>query len=162
MAAIIGGIVRSGVGRTIGKLAGKAGAWAGRQSGIIKTGAKVAGAVGVGAAGTVVGERVVSGNWGSGGGSDVFGLPLVVDAYSVETLRAPRGYVLIQNPESDDPTDKIAVLKEVAYSLKLRKRPSRGGITANEIKAARRVQSVIQSLTVARKPRMPLKKRGRR
>lgn len=98
---------------------------------------------------------------GDGGASDLFGLPLVTEAFSVETLRAPRGYVLIQNPDSDDPNDKIAVLKEVAYALKLRKRPTRGGISASEIRAARRVQSVISSLTVARKPRMPLK-RGRR
>lgn len=161
MAAIIGGLLGAGGRRVIGKVAGKMGGWIGRQSGIIKAGAKVAGAVGVGAAGTVVGERI-TGSWGGGGSGDLFGLPLVTDAFSVETLRAPKGYVLIQNPESDDPSDKIAVLKEVAYSLKLRKRPTRGGISAREIKAARRVQSVISSLTVARKPRMPLKKRGRR
>jgi hypothetical protein len=155
------GLARGGAGKTVGKLAGKAGAWVGRQSGIIKPAAKVAGAIGVGAAGTVIGERMVTGDWGGGGGGNLFGLPMVTDAIPVEALRAPRGYVLIQNPESDDPNDKVAVLKEVAYALKLRKRPVRGGISAAEIRAARRVQRVIGQLTVARKPRMPLRK-GRR
>lgn len=146
----VGRAVSSPLGKAVGGLIGRAGSKAGP---LIRTGAKVA----AGGAAFELGSQAVRGAL-TGGGDGLFGLPLVTEAQEVEVLRAPRGYVLIQNPESDDPSDKVAVLKEVAYALGLRKRPSRGGISAREIKAARRVQSVIMSLTVKRVPRVPIKK----
>lgn len=86
------------------------------------------------------------------------GMQIIAQPQQVTALRAPKGYVIV----TDSTGRKVAMLAKVAYALGLRKRPSRGGgITAREIASARRVQSVIQSLTTARKPKMPLKK-GRR
>ena len=88
------------------------------------------------------------------------GIALITDAEQVERYKAPPGYVLVRT--SADPDDEpIAVLKSVAYALGLKKRPTRGGISAAEIRSARRVQNVIQSLTTQRQPKIKLK-RGRR
>jgi hypothetical protein len=161
MAAILRGAAKlapklGGIARKAGGLIGRVGGMIGRNRGTIATTGAV---IGAGA----ISDRLSRGGFG-GGGSELFGLPLITDAFAVETLRAPRGYVLIQNPESDDPQDKIAVLKEVAYALKLRKRPSGGGgISSRDIRTARHVQRVIGKLTVNRKPKFRLKtgKRGR-
>lgn len=92
------------------------------------------------------------------GSSLAGGLPIITSPQSVSTLRAPKGYVIV----TDSSGRKVAVLAKVAYAMGLKKRPSRGGgITGREIRAARHVQAVIQSLTTTRKPKMPLKK-GRR
>lgn len=159
MAAIIGGIAKAiGAGKVVGRIAGKIGGAVGRAVGRNR---KVIGAVGTvigGGAAAGAGAEAIS-RIGGGGSTEIGGLPLIVGAEEVQVLRAPPGYVLITDPGSGE---QVAMLKEVAYALKLRKRPTRGGgITAREIRAARRVQSVISSLTVNRQPKFKLK-RGRR
>lgn len=160
MAAILRGAVAVArkvapqIGKVAGKIGGAIGRTAARTPTIVKQGAVITGAT---VAADAIGRRV-----SGGGSSDLFGLPVIADPFSVEALRAPRGYVLVQNPDSDDPMDKVAVLKQVAYALGLKKRPQRGGISAREIRAARRVQSVISSLTVNRQPKFKLRKGRKR
>lgn len=98
---------------------------------------------------------------GPGGGAAAVGgqIPMVTDPVNVTAPRAPRGYVLVHMPDGSTK----AVLKEVAYALGLKKRPQkRGGISSKEIRTARKVQHLITSLTVARHPRTPIRKKARR
>lgn len=84
-------------------------------------------------------------------------LPLVTDPIQYTGLKAPKGYTLIRNGEQ-----VVAVLSVVAYALGLKKRPrARGGISGRELEAARKVQGFITKHSVARKPKVPLKKRGK-
>ena len=104
-----------------------------------------------------------------GGGTPVPSgtLPMAGGAFPVSTaplqvtaLRAPKGYVLVTNPMTGQ---KIAVLKQVAYALGLRKRPHRAEITARDMRGAMRVQSFIKRHTVQRHPKVALKtKTGRK
>ena len=105
--------------------------------------------------------RIGSNALGSGGGLEAINgqIPMVTDAPNVTVPRAPRGYVLVRMPDGS----VKAVLKEVAYALGLRKRPKkRGGISSKDISTARKVQHLITSLTVARHPRTPIRKKARR
>lgn len=97
----------------------------------------------------------------TGGGVQVVNgqIPMVTDPITHTGPRAPHGYVLVKMPDGSIK----AVLKEVAYALGLKKRPQkRGGVSAKEIRTARKVQSLITSLTVARHPRTPIRKKARR
>ena len=74
---------------------------------------------------------------------------------SVQTFKAPPGYVLVSQGQGKPP---VAVLAKVAYALGLKKRPVRGGgLTRKDIERAKHVQRVVMSLTTARKPKLHIK-----
>lgn len=79
---------------------------------------------------------------------------IIAAPQTVSVQKAPPGYVIVSKANGQ----KVAMLKEVAYALGLRKRPhKRGGISGKDIQTARRVQGVIMSLSVKRAPRVPIK-----
>jgi hypothetical protein len=175
-------IARTGLGRRVvsgvlgaaRKIVPKAGAAVRSKGGqMVISGARKAG--GVAAAGAVFegGSRVVrrgetsavpvpdggyGGGYGGGGEEMSMGgmpVPFIVEPEYRESPRAPRGYVIVQDPTTGQP---IAMLKEVAYALGLRKRSRRGGgISASDIRRAKKVQRVVTALTVKREPRVRLK-----
>lgn len=96
-----------------------------------------------------------------GAGSAVLNgdVQIVASPQRVTVEKAPPGYVIVSKANGQ----KVAMLREVAYALGLRKRPhKRGGISAKDIQTARRVQGVVMSLTVKRAPRVPIKGARRR
>lgn len=83
------------------------------------------------------------------------GIAITAQPESYTAYRAPKGYSIVTLPNGM----KTAVLTKVAVALGLKKASSRGGgITAREVKAARRVQAFVMGMTTARKPKMQLKK----
>jgi hypothetical protein len=86
------------------------------------------------------------------------GVPIVTSVQQATCLKAPPGYSIVTVNGQ-----KVAMLSQVAYALGLKKRPQRGGgITRREVAAARKVQSFVMALTVARKPRLAIKRGGRK
>lgn len=110
--------------------------------------AALPGAQGGGGGGGAIG----GGGFGGGGFSDL----LMADPEAYEAMRCPPGYVLVDL--GDGP---VCMNREVAYALGIRKRARRGGITAREVAAAKKVQRFGQGLFVNKAPRTKLKK-GRR
>jgi hypothetical protein len=85
-------------------------------------------------------------------------LPLTSQVFSVRVARVPPGYVKVALPDGR----VIGMLAQVAYSLGIKKRPSRGqGITGRELRAAKKVQRLIKRMTVGRKLKTPIKTAGR-
>lgn len=80
-------------------------------------------------------------------------IPAVTNVQTVSVPRAPAGYVIVQTPQGPR-----AMLRELAYSLGIKKRPSRGGLTKRDIQGAYRTQALVKRLTVC-KPKHPLKTR---
>lgn len=96
-------------------------------------------------------------------------LPVTASPTRETCFKCPKGYVKVTLPQTGmgrlapGAYHTVCVLKSIATAAGLVK-PSRrgGGISSSQIRAARHVQSVINSLTVARKPKTQLKKRGKR
>lgn len=97
-------------------------------------------------------------------------LPVTANPTSHACLKCPPGYVKIQLPVSRSPggtqlagTRLVCVLRSIAIQAGLARAPRKaGGISSKQIRDARKVQHVIQSLTVNRKPRLALKKGSRK
>jgi hypothetical protein len=84
-------------------------------------------------------------------------IPVFQQVQLVARAVAPPGYVVIRLPSGQN----VAVLREVAYALGIRRRPSRAGISARDIRAAKKVQRLVKRLTVGRKARIPLRATAR-
>ena len=108
------------------------------------------------------GLPVEQGGYGMGpAGTVVPGLPVAITKPPRFEARAvaDKGYVIVDVGEGK----KIQMLKKVAVAMGLRKATRRGGgITAREIKSARKVQRVITALTVKREPRVKISKGKKR
>ena len=86
-------------------------------------------------------------------------IPMTTAPVAAMTMKAPPGYVLIRANDGRS----VAVLKEVAYAIGLRKRPHKTTkISARDVQGARAVQGFIEKFSVKRTPRTPIKKGKRR
>lgn len=101
---------------------------------------------------------------GTGGGSKGLAaalvlsgqIPAVTNVQQATRFVAPPGYVIVQTPSGPR-----AMLRELAYALGIKKRPTRGGLSKRDLQGAYRTQAMIKRLTTCA-PKTKLKTRKRR